>query len=409
MSKEERKVPELRFKGFHDDWEQRKLGMFYDFKNGLNKGKEFFGSGTPIVNFTDVFHNRRIYSKNLLGTVNLTENEISRFKVKKGDLFFTRTSETINQIGYPSVLIDETKDTVFSGFLLRGRAIKKDPLADTFKSYVFFTESFRREMITKSSMTTRALTTGSALKGMSFNFPKNCSEQCRIGDLLINLDQVIELHQRKHHILGKLYSTFVDKVYPEKDKNTPMLRFNNYNREWDKTKLELLLEEFTIKSNVENEYQILSSTNTGMEFRNGRVSGKSNKGYKIIKNGDLVLSPQNLWLGNININNLGTGLVSPSYKTFHVNKGDGEFLEPQLHTKRMLNTFENVSTQGASVVRRNLDIDLFNQIIIKTPQNDEKAEISNLLISIKTLNKFYEKKLKYLQTIKKEYLRKMFL
>jgi len=56
MSKEKRRVPKLRFPGFTEDWEQRKLGDFYTFKNGLNKEKVYFGYGDSIVNFTDVFH-----------------------------------------------------------------------------------------------------------------------------------------------------------------------------------------------------------------------------------------------------------------------------------------------------------------------------------------------------------------
>ncbi|WP_057717416.1 hypothetical protein [Lactiplantibacillus argentoratensis] len=73
--KNENLVPKVRFKGFSDPWEQRKLGEMYYFKNGLNKGKEFFGFGTPIVNFVDVFHNRGLYAQNLNGRVNLTEKE----------------------------------------------------------------------------------------------------------------------------------------------------------------------------------------------------------------------------------------------------------------------------------------------------------------------------------------------
>ena len=107
--------PKVRFAGFTEDWEQRKVGEYYDFKNGLNKGKEYFGIGTPIVNFTDVFHLRGIYEKDLKGKVSLTRAEIANFQVKMGDIFFTRTSETIDEIGFPSVMLDEPKDTVFRG------------------------------------------------------------------------------------------------------------------------------------------------------------------------------------------------------------------------------------------------------------------------------------------------------
>nr|MCR5212977.1 restriction endonuclease subunit S [Eubacterium sp.] len=190
--------PEIRFEGFTDAWEQRKVGDYYDFKNGLNKGKEFFGSGTPIVNFTDVFHNRGIMCQNLNGRVTLEHSEIKNFEVKKGDIFFTRTSETIEEIGYPSVMLDEPQNTVFSGFVLRGRCVlSEDPLDDLFKKYVFFTDVFRSEMLKKSSMTTRALTSGTAIKGMEFLHPSSKDEQHKIGEFITNLDNLITLHQRK--------------------------------------------------------------------------------------------------------------------------------------------------------------------------------------------------------------------
>ena len=182
-------------------WEQRKVGEYYDFKNGLNKGKEYFGIGTPIVNFTDVFHLRGIYEKDLKGKVSLTRAEIANFQVKMGDIFFTRTSETIDEIGFPSVMLDEPKDTVFSGFVLRGRALQDDPLTLQFKRYVFFTDAFRKEMVKKSSITTRALTSGTAIKNMEFVFPKNKKEQEFIGNFFRHLDRLITLHQRKHILL----------------------------------------------------------------------------------------------------------------------------------------------------------------------------------------------------------------
>lgn len=234
-------------------------------------------------------------------------------------------------------------------------------------------------------------------------------EQYKIGKLFIQLNKMLYLHQRKIQILKTLYESFISQMYPEVNSDIPTLRYNNFNDRWTKTDLGNILKEFVCTSQVENQYKILSSTNSGMEYREGRVSGTSNKGYKIIDKGDLVLSPQNLWLGNININSLERGLVSPSYKTFKINTLDANFLEPQLRTKRMLKHFENVSTQGASIVRRNLDLDLFNQLQIKIPSNEEKTEISKLLASIKLSIDSFEKKLNSLQVLKKLYLSKMFL
>lgn len=169
--------PEIRFPGFTEDWEQRKVGEFYDFKNGLNKEKEFFRFWSTNVNFVDVFHNRGLTPEMLKGRVTLSEKEIKNFEVKQGDIFFTRTSETINEIGYPSVMLGAPTDTVFSGFVLRGRARSVDPMNNLFKRYVFFTESFRNEMVKKSSMTTRALTSGTAIKEMYVQYPTSKDEQ----------------------------------------------------------------------------------------------------------------------------------------------------------------------------------------------------------------------------------------
>ncbi|RRG06478.1 MAG: restriction endonuclease subunit S [Lactobacillus sp.] len=188
----------------------------------------------------------------------------------------------------------------------------------------------------------------------------------------------------------------------------PQLRFPGFTDAWEQRKLGDILKEFTTKSKTENEHRILSSTNSGMEFRDGRVSGASNLGYKIIKNGDLVLSPQNLWLGNININNIGTGLVSPSYKTFHFINIDSSFINPQLRTQKMLEEYKNSSTQGASVVRRNLELDSFYQIKMFVPTISEQIKIGSFFEQLDHLITLHQRKLAKLKELKQGYLQKMF-
>ena len=191
-------------------------------------------------------------------------------------------------------------------------------------------------------------------------------------------------------------------------KKSPQLRFKGFTDDWEDRNLKDILREFSTKSKIENEYRVLSSTNVGMEFRDGRVSGTSNLGYKIIKNGDLVLSPQNLWLGNININNIGTGLVSPSYKTFNFTDIDSSFIKPQLRTPKMLEEYKNSSTQGASVVRRNLEIDSFYQIKIATPSIKEQEKIGSFFKHLDSTISLHQRKLDLLKEQKKGYLQKMF-
>ena len=194
----------------------------------------------------------------------------------------------------------------------------------------------------------------------------------------------------------------------DKQAKYPQLRFKGFTDPWEQRKLGDLLKEFSIKSKIEDEHKVLSSTNSGMEFREGRVSGTSNLGYKIIKNGDLVLSPQNLWLGNININNIGKGLVSPSYKTFELINIDSSFINPQLRTQKMLEEYKNSSTQGASVVRRNLEIDSFYQIKIFVPTISEQEKIGLFFQQLDNTIVLHQRKLDLLKEQKKGYLQKMF-
>ena len=189
---------------------------------------------------------------------------------------------------------------------------------------------------------------------------------------------------------------------------TPEIRFEGFEGSWEQKKLGEILTEFSNKSVIENQYPVLSSTNKCMELRDGRVSSSSNEGYKIIENGDLVLSPQNLWLGNININNIGKGLVSPSYKTFKVTGVNELFLNPQLRTSKMLNAYKDSSTQGASVVRRNLDTDLFNEITIKVPSLSEQTKIGEYFAQLDNAITLNQRKAEQYKTLKKYMLQKMF-
>src|SRR5438105_8195160 len=107
-----------RLPGFEGEWDHVPLGELFTFKNGLNKAKEFFGFGTPIVNYMDVFANPAIHCSRLAGHVSLSSQEIKNFDVKRGDIFFTRTSETTDEIGMAAVVLDEPQQTVFSGFVL---------------------------------------------------------------------------------------------------------------------------------------------------------------------------------------------------------------------------------------------------------------------------------------------------
>ncbi|KQO18073.1 restriction endonuclease subunit S [Paenibacillus sp. Leaf72] len=172
-------------------WETTTIGELLEFKNGLNKSKEFFGQGTPIVNYMDVYKNRGLHAEQLRGRVTLSAEEIKRFDVRKGDVFFTRTSETPDEVGFASVMLDEVDDCVFSGFILRGRPIT-DKLDINYCQYVFMTEDIRKAIMSGCTYTTRALTNGKQLSAIEIQLPEK-SEQRYIAETLSDADTVLSL------------------------------------------------------------------------------------------------------------------------------------------------------------------------------------------------------------------------
>ena len=170
-------------------WEVVSLGDLFVFKNGLNKAKRFFGSGTPIVNFMDVFQRSGLRMHDLSGRVLLTPEEIERFEVRRGDVFFTRTSETVEEIGVGSVMLDDASDTVFSGFVLRARP-RDSRIDDHYKRYCFATRGIRSQIVSKATYTTRALTNGRSLSDVEIALPP-LHEQRAIAKALSDVDSLL--------------------------------------------------------------------------------------------------------------------------------------------------------------------------------------------------------------------------
>ncbi|MCX4254470.1 MAG: restriction endonuclease subunit S, partial [Bacilli bacterium] len=207
-------VPKLRFKEFTDEWNFYKFEDIIKIKNGLNKEKDAFGFGTPIINYMDVNKNEKISKENIKGLVNANKNEISRFKVNIGDLLFTRTSETSDEIGLSASVIENINSCVFSGFILKGEQLKNN-IHPYFGGYYFRNPKMRKEIVKHSSITTRALTSGTLLNQMKVFLP-SIKEQEMIGKTLSLLDKKIELQTKKIEDL-KLYKKGLIRRFFEED------------------------------------------------------------------------------------------------------------------------------------------------------------------------------------------------
>ena len=193
--------------------EMKKLGELFTFKNGLNKGKEFFGTGKPIIMFTNVFNSRSIVNSMVKSRVDISEAELERINARKGDVFFTKTSETKEDVGYASVLLEEIEGCTYAGFLIRARPTT-NKLLPAYCKYCFSTHSVRDSIVSKSSFTTRASLTGTGLAEVDFYLP-SLSEQSRIVSFLdtfeesiANLEAQLELRQKQYEYYRNLLLTF---------------------------------------------------------------------------------------------------------------------------------------------------------------------------------------------------------
>ncbi|EOD4372656.1 restriction endonuclease subunit S, partial [Staphylococcus aureus] len=386
-----------------------KVGELLEFKNGLNKGKEYFGSGSSIVNFKDVFNNRSLNTNNLTGKVNVNSKELKNYSVEKGDVFFTRTSEVIGEIGYPSVILNDPENTVFSGFVLRGRPKSGiDLINNNFKRYVFFTNSFRKEMITKSSMTTRALTSGSAINKMKVIYPVSAKEQRKIGDFFSKLDRQIELEEQKLELLQQQKKGYMQKIFSQE------LRFKDENSEdyphWENSKIEKYLKERNERS---DKGQMLSVTiNSGIikfsELDRKDNSSKDKSNYKVVRKNDIAYNSMRMWQGASGRSNYN-GIVSPAYTVLYPTQNTSSlFIGYKFKTHRMIHKFK-INSQGLTSDTWNLKYKQLKNINIDIPVLEEQEKIGDFFKKMDILISKQKIKIEILEKEKQSFLQKMFL
>ena len=163
----------------------------------------------------------------------------------------------------------------------------------------------------------------------------------------------------------------------------PKLRFPGFDEPWKATAFGDIVHEFSNRTKVEDEDVLLSAAIEGMFLNTelfGHQRGASNKGYKKIKYGTMVLSTQNLHLGNANVNQrFEHGMVSPAYKTYDISGCSIDLIAQWIKSDAAKRFFYNATTVGASVCRRNVEWDTLYEQSLFLPSLPEQEKIANLL------------------------------
>ncbi len=404
------KTPKLRFKdkngNTYPEWEEILLGDIGELRNGIAKGSEFFGHGHKFINLQDVFGKDCLYNDDY-DLVETSEKERQLNDLKKGDVIFVRSSVKPSGVGLPSVVMEDLKDTVFSGFLIRFREHKLC-LNLLYKRYCFIVDSFRREVLKRSSSSANTNINQDNLANIKLKIP--ClEEQEKIAGFLSKVDELInecegevkDLEEQKKGLMQKIFSQQIR----FKDSN------NNFYPDWEEKVMNDILNEYCKKNSISNQYPVLTSSKQGLmlqtEYYSGenRITEKDNIGFNIIPPNYITYrSRSDDGLFTFNINNLGvTGIVSTYYPVFSTNYNN-LFVMTYLNINK-----NNLFKYAVGSSQKVLSLNELKKVKIKLPCLEEQEKIAKVLSKMDEL--IEEKKALFSdwQQFKKGLLQQMFI
>jgi len=398
------KIPKLRFKEFSENWEEKKLSQFSKIERGKftprpRNNPIYYNGNIPFVQTSDVVKSK--------GRINLFTQTLNNKGLQVSKLF-TKGTILITiaaNIGYSGILeIDMACPDSLIGLTC------DDETYNVFLNYLLEIEQPKMDYLAIDNAQKNINI--DFLKPYKFQLPM-LEEQKKIASFLTSIDKKIEQLSKKESLLKEYKKGVMQKLFNQE------IRFKADDGsefcDWEEVKLGKLLKESKVKSTSSGQYEVLSSTKDNIvlqsEYFNREIASKDNTGYKILKVNQLVFSPQNLWMGNINVNTkYNVGIVSPSYKIYDFKQNllvdYGKYF---LKTSRMMYEYGQASEQGASVVRRSLNIDLFNSIKVSLPCVKEQNKIANFLSSIDTKLEQVQKQLEQAKEFKKALLQQMFV
>lgn len=181
-----------------EDWEVCRVKNIGFTQNGISKSGELFGNGYPFISYGDVYKHW-VLPQTGSGLIESTEKDRKIFSVNKGDIFFTRTSETIEEVGFSSVCFETITNATFAGFLIRLRPYQPDSIIKSnYAKYYFRANLLRKYLVREMNIVTRASLSQELLGAMSVVLPPpntqieislHLDSQCKKIDSLISIKQ----------------------------------------------------------------------------------------------------------------------------------------------------------------------------------------------------------------------------
>ncbi|WP_282017701.1 restriction endonuclease subunit S [Salegentibacter mishustinae] len=182
-----------------ESWKEVYLRDYYTISSGLSRPAKDFGSGYPFLSFKDIFHNFFV-PKELNELVESNSEDQTKYSIKKGDVFLTRTSEKVEELGLSSVALKDYPNATFNGFTKRLRPNDKNNIDPVFIGFYLRSPQFRAEITAYSSLTTRASLNNGIINRLKIKLP-SLKTQRKIATILSGYDDLIENNLKRIKLL----------------------------------------------------------------------------------------------------------------------------------------------------------------------------------------------------------------
>ena len=415
----EKKTPAIRFKGFTDDWEQRKLGEIAKEKlsNGIMNNQSDEPTELRHINVIDMYTPDRIHADDLAYS-KYGEAEIEKCHVEYGDIFMTRSSLKPEGIAEANVLLNAGK-YVYDDHLIRLKIIPNayDPM---FVKINLGNWMIKSQFI-KKSKTTAFTTIGQDDIASCIGMFPGYQEQQKIGQYFMAIDSLITLHQRKLTKLQLLKKSMLTKMFPKDGARVPEIRFQGFHGDWKKQRLSKLAE---VKDSARIPNSLWTSKGVpyirASDLTNDDLSGTlflSSDTFSFYKN--RTGAPEK---GDVLFNGggeIGKALLKPDdsdvyvqggavlyVKTSHAENLSGEYLTMYFQSP-FAKDYINIAQAGGTM--KHFTLQTAQDMPIVYPSDEEQHKIGVYFQHLDNLYAIHQRKLSKLQQIKQAMLSKLFV
>ena len=393
-----RKTPRIRFKGYTDDWEQRKLGDIVGIYDGVHQTPNYQNSGVMFLSVENI--------ATLKSSKFISEEDFKRdYKVfpQEKDILMTR----IGDVGTTNVVTDNGLKAYYVSL-----ALLKYKSTDPY----FLSNAIQSDYVQKG-LANRTLKTAIPMKinkdeigKVSVMLPLSATEQQQIGTYFRHLDHLITLHQRKLAKLKIVKKAMLENCFPKNGEKVPKFRFSGFTGDWEQRKLGKVFEEYSEKNHEDlPTLMIIQGGGTIRRDESDRslLYDKANlANYKMVNEGDFIVHLRSFEGGLEMATN--TGIISPAYHTFHGENTDSRFYYSYFRSKKFIDIDLKPHVYG---IRDGRSIDIEGMKTVKIPftSYEEQKAIGMFIKHLDHLITLHQRKLEKLKIIKKSFLEKMFV